>query len=98
MIKLKILKDKVLLITGGTGLTREESARAEDLGNYFKIPTDIGDLNFHKYLIGKEQRIIHEKGYTSNDAKRLDVKEMLKLLSIQEHIQNLLNNKGDFNG
>jgi len=61
-------------------VTREEMAKAVDLGNYYKIPCDERDLNYEKYFVnGKE---IHKEinDYHSHNTKRLTVEEMKQLL------------------
>ena len=47
-----------------TLLTREELARAEDLGDYFRIPADTRDLNYALYFTEGEERVSKESDYT----------------------------------
>ena len=70
-----------------TLLNREEMATAEDLGNYYKISADTRDLNFNKYFIEGEQKISLEKDYSSNNTKRLDVKEIKEILLKEPYIK-----------
>jgi UDP-N-acetylglucosamine 4,6-dehydratase len=63
-----------------TLVNREEMVKAEDLGRYFRIPADTRDLNYGKYFTeGRSMSGISEE-YTSHNTKRLDVKEMERLL------------------
>jgi UDP-glucose 4-epimerase len=64
-----------------TLLNREEMARAEDLGDYFRIPADTRDLNYAKYFVTGEQRISERGDYDSDTTRRLGVKEIRELLS-----------------
>lgn len=64
-----------------TLLNREEMARAEDLGDYFRIPADTRDLNYAKYFVEGEQRISSRGDYDSDNTKRLGVKEIKDLLA-----------------
>ena len=61
-------------------LSREEMARVEDCGKFFRLPSDNRSLNYDKfYEKGKE---INEqyKEYTSHNAKLLTVHEIKKIL------------------
>ena len=65
-------------------VSREEMARAEDLGPYYRIPADSRDLNYDKYFIEGETAISKISDYTSHSTERLDVaqvKEVLKTLA-----------------
>lgn len=70
-----------------TLLTREERARAEDLGGYFRIPADSRDLNYSAYFTEGEQRISVQEDYHSHNTARLDVEGMAALLRKLEYIQ-----------
>jgi len=63
-----------------TLVSREEMAKAEDLGNYFRIPADTRDLNYGKYFTEGERKISEVDDYTSHNTERLDVEGMKKLL------------------
>ena len=63
-----------------TLLTREEMARAEDLGGYYRIPADNRDLNYDLYFIEGEKRIAMLEDYNSSNTRRLDVASMAELL------------------
>jgi UDP-glucose 4-epimerase len=73
-----------------TLLHREEMARAEDLGEYFRIPADTRDLNYDKYFVAGEQGITQRADYDSDSTRRLGVKEIKELLSTISYVQNEL--------
>jgi UDP-glucose 4-epimerase len=70
-----------------TLLNREEMARAEDLGEYFRIPADTRDLNYAKYFVTGEQRISERGDYDSDNTHRLTVKEIQEILSDVPYVQ-----------
>lgn len=70
-----------------TLLTREERARAEDLGGYFRIPADSRDLNYNAYFTEGEQRISALEDYHSHNTQQLDVEGMAALLLKLDYIQ-----------
>ena len=61
-------------------VSREEMARAEDLGGYFRIPADSRDLNYDKYFVEGETQISQIDDYTSHNTQRLDVAQIKELL------------------
>lgn len=62
-------------------LTREEMAAAQDLGNYYRVPPDLRDLNYGKYVEEGEIRISQAEDYNSHNTTRLDVEGMQDLLN-----------------
>ena len=71
-------------------LSTEERAKAEDKGNYFRVPLDDRDLNYSSYFEQGEKRAEELEAYTSHNTQRLDttgVKELL--LTIPEIRQEL---------
>lgn len=62
-----------------TLVTREEMARAIDMGNYFRIPCDGRDLNYDK-VEGGNPDIDKMEEYHSHNTRRLTVEEMKELL------------------
>lgn len=76
-----------------TLVSREEMAKAEDLGNYYRIPADNRDLNYGSFYTEGEVKIAQLEDYTSDNTEQLDVKGMKKLLlklpMIQEDLHNL---------
>lgn len=61
-------------------VNREEMAKAEDLGSYYRIPADTRDLNYGKYFTEGEERDELIDEYTSHNTQRLDVEGMKELL------------------
>ena len=63
-----------------TLVTREEMARAEDMGNYYRIPCDTRDLNYDKYFVKGQEKVSVIEDYHSHNTHRLNVEEMKFLL------------------
>jgi UDP-glucose 4-epimerase len=68
-------------------LSREEMACAEDLGGYFRVPPDLRDLNYAKFVEVGEEKISRTEDYNSHNTERLDVAGMQKLLLKLEFMQ-----------
>jgi UDP-N-acetylglucosamine 4,6-dehydratase/5-epimerase len=71
-------------------VSREEMARAEDLGRYFRIPADSRDLNYDKYFIEGEPSISSFDDYTSHNTRRLDVAQIREILHGLEIVREAL--------
>ncbi len=71
-------------------ISREEMARAEDLGGYYRIPADNRDLNYAKYFSDGEEKISCLDDYTSHNTDRLDVAQVKALLQNLDFIQEQL--------
>ena len=63
-----------------TLVTREDMAKAEDMGNYFRIPADSRDLNYDKYFVEGKEIASAVSDYNSDNTNRLDVAGMKALL------------------
>jgi UDP-N-acetylglucosamine 4,6-dehydratase len=74
-----------------TLISREEMARVEDLGNYYRIPADNRDLNYKKYFVDGEQSISIHEDYTSHNTKRLGVEGTMDLLLQLDYIREMQN-------
>ncbi|MBC7489699.1 MAG: polysaccharide biosynthesis protein [Glaciimonas sp.] len=61
-------------------VSREEMARADDLGDYYRIPADSRDLNYDKYFIEGETGISEIDDYTSHNTRRLDIEQVKEVL------------------
>jgi UDP-N-acetylglucosamine 4,6-dehydratase len=61
-------------------LSREEMVAAEDLGDYYRVPPDLRDLNYSKFVEQGEQKISNAEDYNSHNTSRLDVEGMKLLL------------------
>ena len=73
-----------------TLVTREEMAKAIDMGNYYRIPCDTRDLNYDKYFTQGNQDMTKVEDYHSHNTQRLDVEgmkeQLLRLRFIQEDL------------
>jgi UDP-N-acetylglucosamine 4,6-dehydratase len=63
-----------------TLLSREEMAAAQDRGGYYRIPPDLRDLNYGKYVEEGEEEISRLDDYNSHNTERLDKDGMRRLL------------------
>jgi UDP-glucose 4-epimerase len=61
--------------------TREEMDKAEDMGDFYRIPADNRDLNYAMYFFEGEQDIAKVEDYHSHNTERLDVEGVKKLIS-----------------
>jgi len=68
-------------------LSREEVACAMDMGDYYRIPPDLRDLNYAKYADLGEEGITNANEYNSDNTVRLDIEGMKLLLSKLKFIQ-----------
>ena len=68
-------------------LSREEMACAIDMGGYYRIPPDLRDLNYAKYIDLGEENITNSDEYNSDNTERLDIEGMKILLSKLKFIQ-----------
>jgi UDP-N-acetylglucosamine 4,6-dehydratase/5-epimerase len=80
-----------------TLLTREERAKAEDCGNYYRVRADNRDLNYNLYFTEGQERVSAEEDYNSDNAQRLDVDGMAKLLLSLEYVKAELENPDKVN-
>jgi UDP-glucose 4-epimerase len=61
-------------------LSREEMVAAQDMGGYYRIPPDLRDLNYGKFVEEGESRISVAEDYNSHNTTRLDIEGMKALL------------------
>jgi UDP-N-acetylglucosamine 4,6-dehydratase/5-epimerase len=71
-----------------TLVTREEMAKSEDMGHYYRIPCDDRDLNYDKFFVEGEEEISKVEDYHSHNTERLDIEGMKKLLLKLDFIKN----------
>ena len=73
-----------------TLVTREEMAKAVDMGRYYRIPCDNRDLNYDKFFVEGNEDVSRIEDYHSHNTVRLDVegmkKELLRLRFIREDL------------
>lgn len=63
-----------------TLVTREEMAKAVDMGDYYRIPADNRDLNYDKYFVEGSEEVATIDDYHSHNTYQLDIEGMKKLL------------------
>lgn len=71
-------------------LGKEERARSEDLGGYFRVPPDGRDLNYGKFVDQGDEALHEGEEYNSHNTERLDVEGMKALLLKLDFIRRLL--------
>ena len=71
-----------------TLVNREEIIKAEDLNEYYRIPSDNRDLNYNKFFNEGTENIVDLDEYHSHNTYRLNVSEMKKLLLKLDFIKN----------
>ncbi|MBQ3393884.1 MAG: polysaccharide biosynthesis protein [Oscillospiraceae bacterium] len=70
-----------------TLLTEEESAKAIDMGSYYRVPADNRDLNYDKYFVEGDinKTLLHQ--YTSHNTERLDVDGVVAKMKTTTYIK-----------
>jgi len=71
-------------------VSREEMAKAEDLGRYYRLPIDDRDLNYNKYFIEGRPQVAAFRDYTSHNTERLDVEQVKALLMALDLVREAL--------
>jgi UDP-N-acetylglucosamine 4,6-dehydratase/5-epimerase len=79
-----------------TLLSREELAAAEDLGDYYRVPSDNRDMNYELYFTEGEPKLSVTEDYNSHSTEQLDVDRMVAILKSLPYIQSFLAGKTDF--
>lgn len=72
-------------------ISREEMAKADDLGDYYRIPADNRDLNYAQFFSQGEEKISFQEDYTSHNTERLNVEQVKQLLLKLDFIKEQLN-------
>lgn len=72
-------------------VSREEMARSEDLGGYYRIPADSRDLNYNKYFVEGQVAISKIDDYTSHNTHRLGIEDVQRTLLKLDIIREALN-------
>ena len=74
-----------------TLLTKEESAKAVDMGDFYRVPADNRDLNYDKFFKeGDTNRALIDE-FNSNNTRRLNLEETKAMIANLEYIKNELN-------
>jgi len=66
--------------------SKEEMAKAEDLGSFYRIPADLRDLNYSKY-IQEDGPILKDEEYNSHNTERLSVQKLKDLLLTLDEVK-----------
>ena len=77
-----------------TLVNREEMTKAQDLGGYYRVPSDSRDLNYDQYFSNGDENISNVEEYTSHNTERLDVEGTKKLLLRLGCIQDAMQVRG----
>ena len=93
--EVKVVDLKVIGIRHGekmyeTLLTKEECAKAEDLGNFYRVPADNRDLNYDKYFKEGDTKRATIDEFNSNNTRRLNLEETKAKIASLTYIQNEL--------
>lgn len=70
-----------------TLLTKEECAKAEDLGNFYRVPADNRGLNYDKFFTDGNKQAVAIEEFNSNNAKRLNKKEIIEAMKKLTYIR-----------
>jgi len=70
-----------------TLLTREEMVHAEDLGNFYRIPADVRDLNYDKYFVAGNDKVSYGWEYTSHNTNQLNVEQIKEKLLTLDYVK-----------
>jgi UDP-glucose 4-epimerase len=65
---------------------KEEMSKSEDLEKFYRVPADLRDLNYTKYL-KEDGPILKDKEYNSDNTKRLDINELKELLLTLDYVR-----------
>ena len=74
-----------------TLLTKEECAKAEDMGNFYRVPADNRTLNYDKFFTEGNKKAVSIDEFNSDNAYRLNLEETKAIIASLEYIQNELN-------
>jgi UDP-glucose 4-epimerase len=76
-----------------TLLNREEMAQTEDLGDYYRVPADVRDLNYSSFFSSGKAEVSEAVDYNSHNTKLLDVDGMMDLLLKLQCVQDAMSGK-----
>lgn len=78
-----------------TLLTKEECAKAVDMGDFYRVPADNRDLNYDKYFKEGDVKRVTIDEFNSNNTRRLNLEETKTKIASLEYIQNELKGQGN---
>lgn len=70
-----------------TLLTKEESMVAEDMGGFYRVPSDKRDLNYDKYFIEGKKELASQEEYNSDNTEILNIEQIKEKLLSLKYIQ-----------
>ena len=73
-----------------TLLIKEECAKAEDMGNFYRVPADNRGLNYDKYFKESDTKRATIDEFNSDNTRRLNLEETKEKIASLEYIQNEL--------
>lgn len=73
-----------------TLLTKEECLHAEDLGSFYRVPSDNRDLNYEQYFEQGQTKKVTLEEFNSNNTEILDVEQVKQKLLALDYVQNEL--------
>lgn len=76
-----------------TLLTKEECAKAEDMGDFYRVPADNRDLNYDKFFTEGDVKSVTIEEFNSNNTRRLNLSETVDKIASLEYIQNELSGR-----
>jgi UDP-N-acetylglucosamine 4,6-dehydratase len=79
-----------------TLLTKEEYAKAIDLGNYFRVPADNRDLNYGKYLEEGDISLSVNEEYHSHNTRRLSLQDTIEMILNLNYVPEITELKNNF--
>lgn len=74
-----------------TLLTKEECAKAEDMGNFYRVPADNRTLNYDKFFTEGNKKAVTIDEFNSDNTYRLNLEETKAKIASLEYIQKELN-------
>ena len=79
-----------------TLLTKEECAKAVDMGNFYRVPADNRDLNYDKFFREGDAKRVTIEEFNSDNTYRLNLEETKDKIASLEYIQHELSGEGNF--
>lgn len=73
-----------------TLMTREEKAKADDLGDYYRVPADTRDLNYEKYFTDGNKALAKIEEYNSENTIQLDIDGVIDKLKTTDYIKTIM--------
>ena len=74
-----------------TLLTNEDCSKAEDMGDFYRVPADNRSLNYDKFFTEGDQKRCELTEFNSDNTRRLNLEETKAKIAALEYIQNELN-------